>query len=141
MLPESPLNELLQCFNLDSPKACMKHGHPGPSISRAAEQEVLPDGHVTDEGKDEEHHAEHDEPQRAGYTHHSAPLPDDALTNRAGCGCSGHQDAPRRTQAAAANTPRTPDRFQGSSAEVEHLRGRATDIGGGAADRGVKPRP
>lgn len=71
---------------LDSPKACVKQGHPGPSISGAAEQEVLPDGHVTDEGEDEEHHAEHDEPQGAGYAHHSAPLrsPADTRTHRGG---------------------------------------------------------
>lgn len=100
----------------------MKQGHPGSSISGAADQEVLPDGHVTDEGEDEEHHAEHDEPQGAGYTHHSAPLPELALT-------SGHQDAPRRTQAAHANRTRTPDRLQGSSVEVEHLRLRDTSAG------------
>lgn len=108
---------------MDSPKACVKQGHPGPSISGAAEQEVLPDGHVTDEGEDEEHHAEHDEPQGAGYTHHSAPLPEPALS-------SGHQDAARRTQAAHANRTRTPDRLQGSSAEAEHLPdGRDTSAG------------
>lgn len=93
----------------------MKQGHPGPPVSGASEQEVLPDGHVTDEGEDEEHHAEHDEPQGAGYAHHSAPLPDRALT-------SGHQDTARRTRAAQANRTRTPDRLQGSSAEAEHLR-------------------
>lgn len=130
----------LQQFKLDSPKAWVKHGHPRPSISGAAEQEVLPDGHVTDEWEDEEHHAEHDESQRAGYTHHSAPLPDDALNSRAGCGCSGQQDAPRRAQAPDANTPRTPDRFQRSSAEVEDLRLRDGHQPG-ATDRGVKPRP
>lgn len=108
---------------MDSPKACVKQGHPGPSISGAAEQEVLPDGHVTDEGEDEQHHAEHDEPQGAGYTHHSAPLPEPALSR-------GHQDAARRTQAAHANRTRTPDRLQGSSAEAEHLPdGRDTSAG------------
>lgn len=111
---------------MDSPKAWVKHGHPGPSISGAAEQEVLPDGHVTDEWEDEEHHAEHDEPQRAGYTHHPAPLPDDALNSRAGCGCSGHQDAPRWAQAPDANTPRTPDRFQKSSGRRSAVTRRAS---------------
>lgn len=43
------------------------------------------------------------------------------LSSRAGGGCSGQQDAPRRARASDANTPRTPDRFQRSSAEVEDL--------------------
>lgn len=47
--PESHVNVQPRQFNLDSPKVRVKHGHPGPSISGAAEQEVLPDGHVTDE--------------------------------------------------------------------------------------------
>lgn len=57
----------------------MKHVHPGSSIrpvSRGAEQEVLLDGHVADEGQDEQRHAEHDEPQRAGDPHHPASLRD-----------------------------------------------------------------
>lgn len=115
----------LRRLELDSPKACVQQGHPGPSISGAAERKVLPDGHVTDEGEDEEHHAEHDEPQGAGYPHHPAPLPEAALS-------SGHQDAPRPTQAAHANRTRTPDRLRGSSAEAQHLRlrgGRDTSAG------------
>lgn len=62
---------------LDSPKPSMEHIHPGSSVrsvSGGAEQEVFLDGHVADERQDEQRHAEHDEPQRAGDPHHPASL-------------------------------------------------------------------
>ena len=110
-------------FQRDSPKACVEQGHPGASVSGAAGQEVLPDGHVADEGEDEEHHAEHDQPQGAGDAHHS--------------GLGGGA----RDQAAHASGTRTPDRSRGSSAEAEHLparelrpRGDTTTGGSGGRD-------
>lgn len=66
-----------QLSDLDSPKPCMEHGHPGSSaesVSRGVERKVLLDGHVANERQDEQRHAEHDEPQRAGYAHHPASL-------------------------------------------------------------------
>lgn len=93
---------------LDSPKPRMEHGHPGSSIgsvSGGAEQKVLLDGHVADERQDEQRHAEHDQPQRAGDPHHPASLrtpapPDRRITDRPGPGRgdSEHPGAPHQQQ-------------------------------------------
>lgn len=85
----------------------MEHGHPGSSIrsvSGGAEQKILLDGHVADERQDEQRHAEHDEPQRAGDPHHPASLrtqapppgPEDHWPAR-----TKRQPASRRTASAA----------------------------------------
>lgn len=83
----------------------MEHIHPGSSIrsiSGGAEQEVLLDGHVADERQDEQCHAEHDKPQRAGNPHHPASLreanpPGRQIRGRAG-GESENPGAPHERQ-------------------------------------------
>lgn len=72
----------------------MEHGHPGASsepVPGRAEQEVLLDGHVADERQDEQRHAEHDEPERAGDAHHPASSLLHNLQNHH----QNHRDQPR----------------------------------------------
>ena len=57
----------------------MKHVHPLPSVSvgvsrRSAEEEILLDGHVADERKDEQGDAEYHQPEGARNAHHAASL-------------------------------------------------------------------
>lgn len=117
---------------LDSPKPCVEHGQPGSSIrsvSGGAEQEVLLDGHVADERQDEQRHAEHDEPQRAGYPHHPASLrapapPDQRITDGPRRGDSEHPRAPhpRWNEGVDARTTRASRRFQSPCGEGEQMR-------------------
>lgn len=110
----------------------MEHGNPGSSIrsvSGGAEQEVLLDGHVADERQDEQRHAEHDEPQRAGYPHHPASLrapapPDQRLTDGPGPGDSEHPGAthPRQSEGVDAETTLASRRFQSLSRGHEQSR-------------------
>lgn len=91
---------------LDSPKPRVEHGQPGSSIgsvSGGAEQKVLLDRHVADERQDEQRHAEHDQPQRAGDPHHPASLwapasPDQRITDGPGRGDGEHPGAPHQRQ-------------------------------------------
>lgn len=110
----------------------MEHGNPGSSVgsvSGGAEQEVLLDGHVADERQDEQRHAEHEEPQRAGYPHHPASLrapapPDHRLTDGPGPGDSEHPGAthPRQSEGVDAETTRAARRFQSLCRAHEQIR-------------------
>lgn len=124
---------------LNSPKPCVEHGHPGSSIrsvSGGAEQEVLLDGHVADERQDEQRHAEHDEPQRAGYPHHPASLrapapPDQRISDWPRRGDSEHPGAPhpRQMEGVDAKGTRASRRFQSPCGEQVKTRWR-----GGSGD-------
>lgn len=102
----------------------MEHGHPGPStesVSGGAEQEVLLDGHVADERQDEQRHAEHNKPQRAGYAHHPASLrapapPHHEISDGPARGDGGHPGAahPRRSEGVDAEMTRAPAGSRGS---------------------------
>lgn len=144
----------------------MEHGHPGPStesVSGGAEQEVLLDGHVADERQDEQRHAEHNKPQRAGYAHHPASLrapapPHHEISDGPARGDGGHPGAahPRRSEGVAAEMTRASARSRGSwvggradaaatthgrrNGNAEMQRGR-TRVRGGAASRDAQPRP
>lgn len=90
----------------------MEHVHPGPSIrsgSGGAEQEVLLDGHVADERQDEQRHAKHDKPQRAGDPHHpasprDAAPPDQRIADRPQ-GDGEHPGAPHQRQGEGGGSP------------------------------------
>lgn len=126
----------------------MEHGHPGSSIrsvSGGAEQEVLLDGHVADERQDEQRHAEHDEPQRAGDPHHPASLrapapPDQRITDGPGRGHGEHPGAPhpRQSEGVDAKTTRAPRRFQSPCGAGEERRRGSGDACAANRDAGTQ---
>lgn len=146
----------------------MEHVHPGSSIrpvSGGAEQEVFLDRHIADERQNEQRHAEHDEPQRAGDPHHPASLraaapPDQRITDRPGPGRgdSEHPGAPhqRQNEGGDAEITRAARRFQSPCGEEEQtqcrrklglsyrgfhrLNGRQRGGGGGGGDASAAKR-